>query len=186
MSSEKKTAPRRESQKAAAVRLSEALGRAVTAQNVRRWREKGWDLNDIPKLEKLVANMERPPKRTTENPEEPDVAAEARKDLDERVRDLEGKLLLAANYETARTIRTQIAGMKDLVKVQVERGKYMLKTDAEAAGMQFAQHVKHGWEKIEDSLPPMLEGLSAAQMKEKLREFARMQLLELHEFAKQI
>jgi transposase-like protein len=40
---------------------------------------------------------------------------------------------------------------------------------------------KAAWEEIEDSLPPLLEGLTAAQMKVKLRGYARKKCLEMAE-----
>jgi hypothetical protein len=40
---------------------------------------------------------------------------------------------------------------------------------------------KAAWEEIEDSLPPLLEGLTAAQMKVKLRGYARQKCLEMAE-----
>lgn len=65
--------------------------------------------------------------------------------------------------------------------LEVQRGKYILKSQAAEAGAKAAIASKTAWEGIEDELPPLLEGLPAPQMKLKLRDYGRMKAQELSE-----
>lgn len=66
-------------------------------------------------------------------------------------------------------------------QIDVINGKLVFAADVEADGYSFGMAAKQMWEEIEDALPPMLEGLTAAQMKEKLRGYARSRIMDLHE-----
>jgi len=64
-------------------------------------------------------------------------------------------------------------------QLAVERGEYMPLAEALEGAAMCGTRSKAAWEAIEDELPPQLEGLTALQMKVKLREYARSKCLEL-------
>jgi len=165
-------------------RLSAALGIEVTRGMLRHWRTKRYDLQDIDALKHSLRNQVRNPL-----PKEPRPAAASQpaptdrmltpEEIDDRIATLQDALLTATDLDAARTIKTQISGMREVIKVQQERGVLMPVADAEAAGRLAGQASRQAWEKIEDELPPMLEGKTAAQMKAALRDYARARCLEL-------
>jgi hypothetical protein len=180
--------PRRETQAAAAVRLGKALGIGVTRQMVRKWKAKGYPLDDPEELGRCLWNQERRPKGL-KRPKDlesvpavrPDVEGLDQEQVEKELRELYEKLRDAEDYEEARTRRTQIAGVKDVLKELREQGRYILREEAAKSAAVAAMASKGKWEQIEDELPPMLEGLTALQMKEKLRPFARRVIMELAE-----
>lgn len=56
-------------------------------------------------------------------------------------------------------------------QLETEKGRWMLKSDAIAAAGVMAYASREQWERIENSLPPILEGKTAAQMASKLRGY---------------
>jgi DNA-binding transcriptional MerR regulator len=169
------------SQEALAADLSTKLGFPVSRKMVRTWKTKGYPLDDVAALTAKLRNQERSP---LPKPADPNVSGDSGDaltpdEIDDKIRTLQQLLLDAKDYEVARTIKTQLSGMREIIKVQQERGVLMPTADAEAAGRLAGQASRQAWEKIEDELPPMLEGLTAAQMKSKLRDYARARCLEL-------
>ena len=71
-------------------------------------------------------------------------------------------------------------------QLEVQKGKYMLKSDAVEAASVAALASKTAWEGLEDEIPPMLEGLTAAKMKVKLRDYGRMKSNELAEIFEEL
>jgi hypothetical protein len=167
-----------EGQHAAASRLSKEMGFEVTRAMVRVWKKKGYDLHDIEKLKARLMESERPPaglrSKTADTPDEPMSG-----DLEQQLATLQRDLITASDYETARRIKTKIAGLKELHRTQVEMGQFIPVTESMDAGARAATASKAAWEAIEDDLPPMLEGLTAAQMKKQLRDYARAKCFEL-------
>ncbi len=181
---------RKESQRAAAARLSDELGVAVDRETVRRLQAKGVDLADSAAVKHAFRMMERSPlgkakplpdSSAVADVEFPGDGAMTPEAIDRRLQALQRELLNALDYEVARKVRMQIAGIKDLIKVEQERGTLMLTSDAQAAGMSAGVASRGAWEKIAGDLPPMLEGLTAMQMTGKLRDYARARCRELAE-----
>lgn len=138
----------------------------------------GVNLEDSEAVKKYIRNSQRADAGKESEPSPP-ITAE---DLDGQIAELKEKLLAALEKREAETIDIKIRGLGRIQSMLRDQGKYILADDAEAEGMRFGLAAKRQWEDIEDSLPPILEGLSALQMKTKLREFAAAQILELHEF----
>lgn len=168
-------------------RLTAELGFAVTSDKVRWWRTKGYPIHDTEELRQRLLSQERVPKglrretSLTAPPDQPlpgadDLSPEA---LDARLRELQAKLLGTTDYEAARTIRTQIAALRDIFRIQTDRGIYVLASDMRAAGMVAGNASRSAWEKIAADLPPLLEGLTAMQMQVKLRDYARARCVEM-------
>ncbi len=175
-----------ETQNAAAARLTMELGFPVTRKMVRVWQSKDYDLHDLVALKSVLRNQERSslPADLPTLDDVPDVDLPNDKPLTpeaitKEIQKLERQLLTAPDYETARKIKTQISGMNEMLKVQKELGVLIPAADAIKAGAVAATASRQAWEGIEDELPPMLEGLTAAQMKAKLRDFARSKCKEL-------
>ena len=70
--------------------------------------------------------------------------------------------------------------------LDVSKGKFISKSAAIEAASIAAIASKTAWESLEDTLPPMLEGLPAPKMKMKLRDFGRMKSKELSEIFDEI
>jgi hypothetical protein len=166
----------------AAARLTQELGGPVTPRQVQLWRGKQYPVDDASALRVRLSNQERVPKWLREAstpqakpsiqplPPGDDLSPEA---LDARLRVLQASLLATTDYESARTIRTQIAALRDVFRIQKERGIYVLMAEVHAAARHAGNASKQKWEKLEDDLPPLLEGKEAAQMKTIIRKLAR-------------
>lgn len=158
-----------------------------TRAKIREMKRAGVDFDNPESVNKHERNSQRfevdgsETKTKTETKTESDQLVTA-ENLDIEVEKLRVQLLTAKEKRDAETIEIKIRSLGRIQAILVEQGKYILAADAEAEGMRFGLAAKHMWEEIEDSLPPMLEGLSALQMKTKLREFGAARILELHEF----
>lgn len=174
--------PPRESQSATAARLSKSLGISVSRDQVRRWAKRGYDLGAPARLAHQLRMSERPPAGLTAAhtaPEDGQSAPMTPAALDLRLAELQAALLSAKDYEEARTIRVQISGIRELFRVQCDRGLYVTRTSAHADGAHAATASKAAWEGIESDLPPRLEGLSASAMAKELRAYSRQVCQEL-------
>ena len=160
--------------RAIAARLSIELGRAVTSKAVKVWRQKGYPLDDPVALEARIKNQERGPKKTGNqvdpvDPEESESADELEGDsepsyfdIEKELRALQKKLLDAKFYEDARTIRIQIAGIRDILKSLREQGYYVTKESQLRDGLATGQAIKSLVLKIPAELPQMIIGLDYA------------------------
>jgi phage terminase Nu1 subunit (DNA packaging protein) len=63
--------------------------------------------------------------------------------------------------------------------LDVEKGKYVRRVDVIEEGFRVGTVLKQVMMRLENDLPPMLEGLKAAKMKPKLRDYSRNELVEL-------
>lgn len=184
--------PQPNSEAAQAARLTDKLGFEVSRKMLKCWIAKGYDLGNIASLQRSIKNQERQPpamkqakklaakkkkaegQKPPETPLNPDI-------VEEELATLQKKLLAAEDYDEARTIKTKISGVREVLKELREQKNYIRITDAIEAASLAAVASKSAWESIEDELPPQLEGLSAAQMKVKLRAFAQLKARELSE-----
>lgn len=182
--------PSDKSLRAIAARLSVELGRFVTEKAVKVWREKGYPLNDPVELEKKLRNQERAPKKTGADPvengdETPSLAgdrpATEHLDIDHELKQLQRKLLKAADYESARTIRMQIAGVRDVLKSLREQGHYVTKESQIREGMATGEAIKALVLKIPSDLPQMVIGLDYADAVERCEDYAYGILTSLSE-----
>jgi hypothetical protein len=172
----------------AAARLTQELGGPITPRQVQLWRGKQYPVDDASALRACLLNQERVPKwlREASKKAAPTSAAKdiptdslSPEALDARLRELEGKLLATTGYEAARTIRTQIAALRDVFRIQADRKVYVLSADVRVAAHAAGNLSRAKWEKLAADLPPLLEGLTAIQMEAKLREYARARCVEM-------
>lgn len=182
------------SERSIAARLSTELNESITRKAVQVLKTAGVDLNDLEAVRKYRRNSQRAglngsgsgngsgARSKTETPSEIPEEEITAENIDGQIEKLRKDLLATTEKRDAETISIKILGLGRIQGMLREQGKYILASDAEAEGMRFGMAAKHMWEEIEDSLPPMMEGLTALQMKTKLREFASARALDLHEF----
>ena len=165
--------------RAIAARLSVSLGRIVTQKAVKVWIAKGYPLDDIPALEKRLRNQERAPKKIPA-PIDPDSPPPPPKDddtpetldIEAELHKLQRKLVNAADYEEARTLRVQIAGVRDVLKSLREQGHYVTKESQIRSGMATGQTIKALVLKIPAELPQMLVGIDYPDAVQKCEDYA--------------
>lgn len=169
-----------------AARLTEELGFPVTRKMVTLWRRKDYPLGNIPELRRALKNQERRPPGLKDDPANESLTPLDKKtliaeDVEKELAKLQNNLLACDNYENARTINTQITGVRNVLKEMREQRHYIRITEAIQDAARAAVASKAAWEGIEDELPPRLEGLSAAQMKKELRIYGQLKSRELAE-----
>jgi hypothetical protein len=169
----------KETQAQAAIRLSAALNRDVTRKCVRVWTANGWDLNDPPGIEAKLKMQERAPKRLAGG--EPrdlspiDPTASLADSID-RIKEL---LLAATDYETARTYKVQLEGLKHAFAIHKEQGHYVTRASQEQAGLRAGQAIKQLILKIPAELPQALLGLDYSDALQKCEDYAHAMLTEI-------
>lgn len=165
------------------------MGFVVTREMIRSWKRKGRDLMDVPKLKRDLRNQERQPKgakaTAAEESDSEDVVTippDEPTDLmsiDAELRSLQKKLIAAQDYDSARTIRTQIAGVKDVIKTLREQGYYVTQESQMRRGILIGQTIKSLVLKIPAELPQMVIGLEYADAVLKCEDYAYSILTEL-------
>ena len=101
-----------------------------------------------------------------EQPEQqdPHLATDTEHDLMERVR-------TATNYDTARTLKTQIDSIYRLRQVAILEGDYIHKDQVKNDMTRIGAAVAAALKQCQADLPAMLEGLAAAESKKKISTY---------------
>jgi hypothetical protein len=175
------------SERSIAARLTAELGIVVTRKCIQEWTKKGYPLDDTAALKRKLRNQER--QRKPEAPaaepdeslddEQDEAAPTASLDIDAELKTLQSKLILAGDYEEARTIRTQIAGVKDVLKALREQSYYVTQESQIRRGLAVGQAIKSLVLKIPAELPQMIIGLEYADAVAKCEDYAYSILTEL-------
>ena len=188
--------PNKETIAQAAERLTIELGRNVTSDCVREWRKKGFDLSDTDSLMAKLRNQKRMPKKikpqiddsesdddeSNQDPQDfPDILADQ---IPDEIKKLESKLIGARDYEEARTVSTQLTGLKNAFRLHVEMGQYVTRESQEREGLHAGQVIKQMIMRIPSELPQALVGLEYPDAVKKCDEFAYSMLLEMSELGK--
>lgn len=176
--------PNINSRRATAERLEPFMGYKPTAKQIRMWEANGYPFDNPTELKRRVEEQQTLPKGMPVPPltftDMKKKASEMKpEDVEAELAELRSQLIASADLKTAQTIKVKISGLREVLKELREQGKYILREVATAAGMEAGLASLGAWERIEDDLPPMLEGLTAAQMKVKLRDYGRLQSLDL-------
>jgi hypothetical protein len=157
-----------ESERAAAARLTKELGVTVGRSSIRWWKSKGYDLNDVENLKHALRNQERNPLRVKPTTTTPAARSQPRAELPpidptasladsiDRIKEL---LLAATDYETARTYKVQLEGLKAAFFIYKEQALYVTKASQEEAGIRAGQHIKHAVQRVASELPQTVVGL---------------------------
>lgn len=160
----------------------------VTRKCIQEWRAKGYPLDDTAALKKKLRNQERSRKSTETKPlgeGDDEVPGDLAGDLaggvqiEAELKKLQVKLLKAEDYEAARTIRMQIAGVKDVLKALREQGYYVTQESQIRHGLMIGQTIKSLVLKIPAELPQMVIGLEYPEAVVKCEDYAYAILAEL-------
>jgi hypothetical protein len=169
-----------ESERTAAARLTLALGVEVKRGQIRWWRRKGYDLRDIEKLKHSLRMQERNPLRpargaTTAAVPQPRAdlpPLDPTCSLGEAIDRIQELLLAAPDYETARTYKVQLEGLKAAFAIHREQSFYVTRASQEAAGIRAGQVIKQLILKIPAELPQMLLGLDYPEALQRCEDYA--------------
>lgn len=83
-------------------------------------------------------------------------------------------------FKVARAQKTEEEAKLRALQVEAEEGRSIPRDQVERDSMRLAALEKSYWMQLAEVLPPMLEGLTAGEMKPKLEQYARKQLEELY------
>lgn len=97
--------------------------------------------------------------------------------------DLMGRLRTVDNYDEARTLKTQIDGMYKLRQIEIQNREYIHRDEIMNDMMRIGRGLQAAHNKCQADLPAILEGLSAAQMKGKIRDYMLKLDAQLHDEA---
>ena len=92
---------------------------------------------------------------------------------------LEQQAIEATDYNESRFIRTKIQSLKELLQLQILNGDYEHKDDVVSDFTKIGHALKAGITAMQSDMPGTLEGLSAAQMKIKIKERGYQLMAEL-------
>ena len=154
---------------------------------ISRAKAKGVDIYDKGAVRAaMLSQAKRPPAWSSgcwwdDKPEEnPIVSTELNgKSTEEQIKLLEQQALAAQDYDTSRFIRTKIQSLKELLQLQILAGDYEHKDIIAEDYTKIGHGIKAAAMKLQADLPGTLEGLTAAQMKPRIRESALHMLAEL-------
>lgn len=167
--------------RALAARFSLELNRVISSKALRILRDKGCPM-EAKEIERRFLNQERAPKKTGKpaDPVEPESADDLEGDetdssyldIEKELKTLQKRLLAANDYENARTIRMQIAGIRDILKSLREQGYYVTKESQIRDGLATGQTIKSFVLKIPAELPQMIIGLDYADTVQVCEDYA--------------
>ncbi len=151
--------PESESEEAAALRLNLAFGLpqgTVQRGSVRRWRLKGFHLDDIDRLESELWTMARVPEWLTE-----------------RAIDKESELSPADvdhRFKVGRMLKVEAEAEIKGLEVQAHREKWVTAAEMHETGRQLGAILRSHLLQFPNQWAPILEGKTAAQMRVRMRE----------------
>ncbi len=142
---------------------------------------RGIDIHDKEAIRAaILSQSKRPPAWSNgcwwdEKPEDDPIISEdlTSKETEDQIKALEKQALAATDYDGSRFIRTKIQSLKELLQLQILAGDYVHKDDVVADITRIGFGAGALLEQLTSDLPAMLEGLTAAQMKVKIREASR-------------
>jgi len=184
MTTPKRGRPKKpDSQAAIAVRLSEALGMKINRDHVKDWISRGWDLDDIEGLRHKLRQRRQQPKKETSNDDDENFAADitdiSAEEIPAEISKLESALIAAPDFETARTISTKLAGLKNAFRLHCEMGQYITKESVERDALRVGHVFKQMILKIPAELPQMIIGLEYAEAVKRCEDYAYAILKEV-------
>ena len=143
----------------------------VSLSTVRRAKVDGVDIYDRQAfVDWVYSNKKRPPGWQNGVPWEqddkpnPHMATAEERDLMDQVRN-------AVNYDEARTLKTKIDGIHKLRQIEILEGDYIHKDEVVQDMTRMGAAVQAAHKQCQADLPAMLQGLSAAQAKIKIKEY---------------
>lgn len=146
----------------------------VSVQSLSNWERGGLDVWDDGQVREKIARMRNLP--PTLKPEWLPVVAKPANSPpqdDPTQIDIEAiihQLASVTDKHQAQTVKTQIDGLLNAYKLREAAGKYVSRLKVEEALMRIAAAVKASIMRMEADLPPMLEGMTPAQMQVTIRQ----------------
>ena len=146
---------------------------SVSTATLRRARENGIDVQNRDEFANYILNTKakRPhawingvPWEQDETEDNPHLATSEERNLMEQVR-------TATSYDEARTLKTKIDGIHKLRQIEILEGDYIHKDEVMADLTSIGAAIAAAHRQCQADLPAMLEGLSAAKAKVKIREY---------------
>lgn len=146
---------------------------SVSVATLRRARENGIDVQNRDEFANYILNTKakRPhawingvPWEQDEPEDNPHLATSEERNLMEQVR-------TATSYDEARTLKTKIDGIHKLRQIEILEGDYIHKDEVMADLTSIGAAIAAAHRQCQADLPAMLEGLSAAKAKVKIREY---------------
>jgi hypothetical protein len=146
---------------------------SVSVATLRRARENGIDVQNRDEFADYIMNTKakRPhawingvPWLQDEQPSSPHMATNEERNLMEQVR-------TATSYDEARTLKTKIDGIHKLRQIEILEGDYIHKDEVVADMTRMGAAIAAAHRQCQADLPAMLEGLTAAKAKSKIRDY---------------
>ena len=153
-----------ETEAAAQARLSKLLGGDVTREMVRQWRAKGYPLDDAAELRRILLEQRKCPDWLITKPSTDSGTTEGPSVAELRYQLLLEKVRIAAADATKKELDANAA-----------KNKWVPADEAREAGRAIAAIFRSHLLQIPNQWTPILEGLTPAKMREKMRaEIARI------------
>ena len=149
---------------------------------ITRLKKAGVDIYNLDEVRTAILNQPNRPRQWSsgcpldDKPEDP---VEFDGDAKSNIAKLEEQALASADYNQSRYIRTKIQSLKELLQLQVLAGDYVHKDEVFADYTMIGNALKASIVRMQSDLPGMLEGLTAPQMKVRLKERGHQLMGEL-------
>lgn len=160
----------------------------VSVMTLNNWKSGGTDIFDDAQVRERIARMRNAPPNIKpewlpqvepliENEDDP-----TQIDIETLIR----KLHTVGDKHAAQTIKLQIDGLINAYKLREAAGKYVSRTKVEEDLIRIGAAVKGSILRMEADLPPMLEGMTPAQMQKVIREKTEEILASLSDASSEI
>ena len=169
----------RGSRRSEAERLSRELGYAVSPRSVELWARKGYNLQNTVELIEGLLSQQRPPAGLIAAIEagKVDVPEPATSEDEDSMSTAEaGRRLKIAQYR-----RTAAEARIKILQAEQQAGRLVPRDEVLKEGIGIGVFVRETVMRLQSTLPPELEGLSAAQMARSLKKTLRKMCKEISE-----
>jgi hypothetical protein len=168
--------------------LDRAAEIGVSIPTLNSWKRCGVDIMDDAQVRRQVAKMRNiPPDLKPGWLPQVDPLTEPGDDPTQiDIEAIIGKLSSVTDKHQAQTIKLQIDGLINAYKLREAAGKYVSRTKVEEDLIRIGAAVKGSILRMEADLPPMLEGMTPAQMQKVIREKTEEILASLSDASSEI
>lgn len=146
----------------------------VSAQTIKMWAADGVDVSDDDAVRARLASLRKlPPNlkpewipRSTSAPVLPPADSDP---IETNIEALVQRITTATDKNTAQTLKLQVDGLLNAMKLREAAGTYVSRSTVEEALIRIGAAVKAAVMRMEADLPPMLEGVTPAQAQRIIR-----------------
>lgn len=145
----------------------------VGIATIRRAKADGVDIHDRDAFAAHIRTKKKYPPAWVNGPpwEQDEQPNTEQYELTDEERELMQQVRDAPNYDVARTLKTKIDSLMGIKKMAILDGDYVHRDEVKADLTRIGAAVAAAHRQCQADLPAMLEGLSAAQSKVKIREY---------------